>query len=118
MTTEWQPIETCPKKTGRVLLRFPDDSIYAGSVERSTGKATHWAPLPVMPEPDPMTVVAWHPMEQLSLTGQAIVCLVDADDVDFAVYSATGTVKDNPRCKRFCALAPLLDLIPEDGTDG
>lgn len=113
--SEWQPIETCPE-TRPVLVRW--ESGRASSWEGATspdgfGRATHWAPLPSMPEPDPMTIVAWHPMEKLRLTGQAILCLVDADDADFGVYSATGTVRDNPNCKRFCPIAPLLDLIPE-----
>lgn len=111
--SEWQPIETCPKGE-RVLLLYGDGRTI-GAYPTENDAATHWAPLPVVPEPDPMTVVAWHPMEKLpnEHPKQVLVrfrgglCNVSSGTMRYYDADAERTA--------WCPLAPLLDLIPEDG---
>lgn len=109
MSIDWQPIDTCPDERP-ILAWHPDglvvkfDQLTTDHLRRHYGY-THWAPCNP-PAPDPMTVAAWHEGQppqgttwQSPNTSQPVV-----------IYDRQ-TVSEG----RWCALAPLLDLINEDG---
>jgi hypothetical protein len=117
--SEWQPISTIPEERPVLILWDSGDSTVwkieehpniGGAPSIGTVMAANWAPLPTMPAPDPMTVVAWHPMETLPNQHNEPVLIRYVDhhpEVD------TRTIRGRSDQYRtgWCPLAPLLDLI-------
>lgn len=117
MTETWRPIDTLPDDPDlEVVASVWRESRHAAlAVHRAsflhlhgdTYEFTHWAPAPVMPSPDPMTVVAAHPMDTLP----------DGHEQGALFKLADGTVRPDWGTFRKhdakCARVAWCPLIPE-----
>ena len=108
---DWQPIATCPDDE---WVMVTDGVMSYSSCYPLGDEETHWAPLPAPPAPDPMTVLAWHPMATLPDKHDDRVLIRYPGDTEPIVHRQSRRVADDSAHRLgWLPLAPLLALIPE-----
>lgn len=122
---EAQPMETLPDE-GVVLARRRCDGEWVGPrypryVNLNLDLFDAWCPLPSDPQPDPMTVVARHPMDTLPDGHPEKVVIGYASGAALLEEETTRTHDTHAASagwvrEWWCPLAPLLDLIAEERT--